>query len=154
MQLSKWIFGLGLFLLIGCTEAPHYQKHYSFKNNEWDINVKPEFEVEINDVNQEYDFILTLRTTSDYKYNNLWVFWTTTTPDGQKVREPYEIKISNPDGTWIGDNLGTVIENNLHFSRRKMPQKGKYTFTIEQGITESVIDEVLDIGLTVSEVKD
>jgi hypothetical protein len=35
-----------------------------------------------------------------------------------------------------------------------LPLKGKYTFTLEQGITESKIDQVLDIGLNVEEVYD
>jgi len=33
-----------------------------------------------------------------------------------------------------------------------MPEKGNYTFALEQGITASAIDEVLDIGLRVEEV--
>jgi len=34
-----------------------------------------------------------------------------------------------------------------------MPEQGTYTFALEQGITESEIDEVLDVGLRVEEVK-
>jgi len=35
-----------------------------------------------------------------------------------------------------------------------MPLKGKYIFTLEQGITNSSIDEILDVSLLVQEVKD
>jgi hypothetical protein len=32
-----------------------------------------------------------------------------------------------------------------------MPEKGKYTFVLEQGITQSKIDEILDVTLLVEE---
>jgi hypothetical protein len=77
----------------------------------------------------------------------------TKTPNGEKAREPFEIKITNPDGSWIGKKTGTIVENSLNFKRRKLPLKGKYTFILEQGITDSKINQVLDIGLVVTEAK-
>lgn len=130
-----------------------YEKVYAFENEEWTQKVKPLFRVDITDTTKEYDFILTLRTTTDYQFNNLWIFLNTTTPSGQKAREPFEIKITNPDGSWAGKKTGTVVEIPLYFRRRKMPEKGQYKFLIEQGITESKIDQVLDIGLRVEEAK-
>jgi hypothetical protein len=34
-----------------------------------------------------------------------------------------------------------------------LPEKGNYVFILEQGITQSIVDEVLDISLIVEEVK-
>lgn len=115
-------------------------------------NVKPTFNVDIQDTSNAYNFIFTLRTTTEYKYSNLWIYLNTSTPDGQKVREPFEIKITNPDGTWIGKKTGTIVENTIYFRNKKMPRTGKYLFTLEQGITESLIDEVMDISLIVEKV--
>lgn len=145
------LFISGIFL--SCSEQPYYDKAYSFKDKTWSQRVKPSFTVDIKDVNKAYNFIITLRTTTDYKYNNLWVFLNTTTPDGIKAREPFQIIVTNPDGSWAGSKTGTIVENYLPFKGRKLPAKGKYTFTLEQGITEKEIDEVLDIGLSVLEVK-
>lgn len=140
-------------ILLACEEAPAFEKSYSFKNMEWPQNIKPSFTVEIKDTTKEYNFILTIRTTTDYKYNNLWIYWNTTTPDNQKAREPFEIKITNPDGSWIGKKTGTIVENTLYFNKRKMPVKGKYKFVLEQGITNSKVDEILDVSLLVLEEK-
>ncbi|MCE2713648.1 MAG: gliding motility lipoprotein GldH, partial [Cryomorphaceae bacterium] len=84
---------MAVLLVMGCEEAPTFEKTYAFENHQWQQNVKPSFTVDIVDVEKEYDFILTLRTTTDYKYSNLWVYMSTTTPDVQKAREPFEIKI-------------------------------------------------------------
>lgn len=141
-------------LILGsCQEQPFYEKSYEFKNSVWGRDQKPLFKVDIKDKNKEYDFIITLRTTTDYKFNNLWIFLNTTTPSGIRAREPFEIRIANPDGSWAGKKTGTVVEFPLNFKRRKMPEQGTYTFALEQGITESEIDEVLDVGLRVEEVK-
>lgn len=151
-RLDLITFCAAILLISGCEEAPTYEKTYAFENHEWQQKVKPSFTVDIKDVEKEYDFILTLRTTTEYKYSNLWIYMNTTTPDGQKAREPFEIKITNPDGSWVGKKTGTVVEHSLYFKRRKMPSEGKYVFVLEQGITNSKVDEVLDIGLMVQEV--
>lgn len=143
---------VGSMLVSSCVEAPTFEKSYAFEDEQWDQKVKPSFTLEIKDIEKEYDFVLTVRTTTDYKYSNLWIYWNTTTPDGEKAREPFEIKITNPDGSWIGKKTGTIVENSLYFKRRKMPVKGKYVFVLEQGITSSKIDEILDVSLLVQEV--
>lgn len=143
-----------LFFLGSCTEDAFYSKSYSFDNSEWAQDVKPSFEVDIDDIDKEYTFTLLLRTTTDYKYSNLWVFMKTLTPDGIESRVPYEFRITNDDGSWVGTKTGTVVEIPMTFPKRKMPQAGRYLFTIEQGITQNPIDEVLDLTLTVEEYKE
>ncbi len=155
MKTLNYLVALATVVLLfsACSEAPFYEDVQSFDGNEWKQSQKPKFNVDIKDTNELYDFVLTVRTSTSYKFNNLWIFWTTKTPKGQVVREPFEIKVANPDGSWIGNNSGTVVENQLRFSRRKMPEKGKYSFTIEQGITQPTLKEVLDIGFKIEKVK-
>ncbi len=113
----------------------------------------PTFSFDILDTTKSYDLIVTLRVTTSYNYNNLWMFINTKTPSGKTQRSPFEIPVSNPDGSWVGTKSGTVVENQLVFQDKKFPEKGKYTIGIEQGIVEETIDEILDIGLTVRERK-
>ncbi len=135
--------------LTSCDEAPVYEKVYSFENTTWDQQQKLNFKVDIKDTDQEYDFIITLRTTTDYNYNNLWIFLNTITPSGKKAREPFEIKVTNPDGSWAGIKTGTIVEFPLKFNSRKLPEEGVYSFVVEQGITATEITEVLDMGFRV-----
>ena len=149
-----WLCGLLLFVVSACAEAPLYDQSVSFDGSKWSQEVKPQYEVDIPTIDKEYDFTLSLRTTTDYKYNNLWVFMKTVTPEGIVSRVPYQFRITNEDGSWIGNKTGTIVETSMSFPRRKMPQKGKYTFIIEQGITKQEIDEVLDLTLRVEEAKE
>lgn len=138
-----------IFVLVSCSKAPYYEKVYSFDNNEWKQDQKSVFKVNIDDTSSTYLFVLTLRTTTDYDYSNTWLFWTSETPLKEKVREPFELKIANPDGSWIGKSSGTIVENQLTFAERKITVPGEYTFTIEQAVTEQKLKDVLDIGLSI-----
>ena len=137
-------------VLFGCGEKPLFEKVYSFENRVWTLDQKPEFKLEVTDTTALYDISLTLRTTTDYKFNNLWIFLNTTLPDGQSERLPFQIRISNEDGSWIGNKTGSVVETSLDFPARKLPVKGEYSFIVEQAVTQSQVDEVLDIGLRVN----
>lgn len=145
---NSWIAVL-IVILCSCGDAPLYNKSYSFKNNSWEQNVKPVFQVSVPDTTQFYTIQITIRTTTDYAFNNLWFFIHSKTPKGQTGREPVEIKIANPDGSWSGEASGTIVENTVYFRHRKFPQKGNYTFTFEQGITEQSARNVMDISFAV-----
>lgn len=153
MRIVSFIIGLSL-VLFSCKEDSFYTKSYSFSNQVWKQDVKPVFKVDIQDTSVLYDFVVTVRTTTDYAYNNLWVFLNTKPPHGQEVREPYEIKTTYPDGNWIGKKTGTIVEHELIFKRRKVPFKGMYTFTFEQAITQKTVGEVLDISMEVKRAID
>lgn len=143
---------LSLFLvsvLFACSEAPLYEKAYSFKNQEWKQNEKMKFVVDIKDTSKFYDLTLSLRTTTDFPYSNIYMFMKTLTPDGSNVRVPIEMIISNPDGSWVGTKSGSTVETSRTFPKVKMPLKGKYIFTLEQGITDSKVTEILDLILRV-----
>jgi gliding motility-associated lipoprotein GldH len=139
-----------IFLLASCGETPLYTKSYSFKNNEWDADVKPSFVVEILDTTKFYTLSLTLRNTTDYSYNNFWFFFHAKSPNGETGSEPIQVQIANPDGSWTGEKSGTIVENILRFKHRKFPQKGKYTFTLEQRVTDKIAKELTDVSLTLT----
>lgn len=143
------LFSLLITGLISCSESPYYEQVYSFGNNEWKQDQKSVFRINIDDTTSVYRFVLTLRTTTEYENSNIWLFWTSKTPLNEEVREPFEVKITNPDGSWIGKNSGTIVENQLTFADRKITVPGEYVFTIEQAVTKPVLEEVLDIGLSV-----
>jgi len=93
--LSKFsLLFLGLVLL-SCGDSPLYTDSVAFPNNTWTLENKPKFVVDIPDTSKFYSVDITLRTTTDYGYNNMWFFLYAKTPDGEKGREPVEVKIGN-----------------------------------------------------------
>ena len=135
--------------LYSCTKPSFYERIHKFEDRVWNTDEVADYVVEVTDTTASYQFVLTLRTTTDYQYNNMWVFWTSTTPDGEVTREPFQIKIADEAGNWLGKKSGSIVENQLTFKERKMPKPGKYKFRLEQAVTADVVDEVLDLGLVV-----
>lgn len=141
--------GCFLWMLHACGDTPLYTKSYSFPKREWKQDVKPVFKINIPDTTTFYTITITLRTTTDYAYSDLWFFLHSQSPGGQTGREPVKVVIANPDGSWAGKKSGTIVEQQLTFPHRKFPQKGWYIFTFEQGVTEETVKEILDISYTV-----
>jgi gliding motility-associated lipoprotein GldH len=140
-------------IIAACTNSSVYNTSYQFKNNVWKQKTRPTFIVNIPDTTITYDFTLSIRTSTDYKYNNLWIYLTTKTPFKQIIRDPYEIKICFPNGEWIGHKTGSIVEHKIVFKRRKLPQIGQYTFIVEQGVIQSALNEVIDITFDVSKAE-
>lgn len=141
-------------VLASCTKQVFYEKSYSFPDNTWNLKVKPVFKVEIKDTSKFYDFTITLRTTTDYAFNNCWLYLNSKTPNKIRAREPFEIKITNEDGTWRGNKSGTIVENMLQFKRRKFNIPGTYYFKLEQAVIQEDLNEVLDVGIRMEEVSE
>lgn len=153
LRKNSVFIGLLTVLLTACGEQPFYEKVVAFEGREWSQDVKPSYSFEVKDVTKQYDFTLSLRTSTEYKYSDLWVFMKTITPDGTVAREPFKIQITDETGAWIGEKSGSLVTTPLTFRSRKLPKKGKYTFVIEQGITQSKVTNVHDLTFRVEESK-
>lgn len=153
MQTRIILAFLGMLFLTACQEQPYFQQSYSFKNNTWAKKNNPSFTIDINDTSKAYNFILTLRISTGYEYNNAWIYLNSKSPNKEFAREPFEIKITDEKGRWLGKKTGSIVENRLVFRNRKLSKPGKYTFVFEQGITKKVLYDVLDLGLEIEEAK-
>ena len=144
---------VSVLVLTACQDQPYFQQSFTFKNNTWARKNRPSFNVEIKDTSKAYNFILTLRTSTSYAYSNVWVYLNSKSPDKAYAREPFEIKITDEKGRWLGKKTGSIVENRLVFRNRKLAKPGIYTFVFEQGITKKVLYNVLDLGLEIEESK-
>lgn len=140
-----------LLIVSSCGESTQfYRETHDFKSHSWDIKEKPTFKVEIKDTTKQYDFNFVLRTTTDFAYSNLWVYLTTELPNGKSERRPYEFRITDDKGNWLGNNTGSIVETPITFKNMKLPKAGTYVFKVEQGVTQPKIQEVIDLTLTVN----
>jgi gliding motility-associated lipoprotein GldH len=144
------VIGLISLLLSSCSNDTLFDQVESFKSKTWVQGDQIVFEVIVEDTIQPYDFEITLRTTTDYAFSNLWVYISSQSPDNLKSKIAQRINIARPDGSWIGKASGTIVESKLIYRTQSFPFKGKYLFTIEQATQMEQISEVLDIGLRIS----
>lgn len=140
-----------IFILTSCGESPYFDQAYSFEDNSWSQTDTAHFEIDVNDTIQPFNFVMTLRTSIQYQYSNIWVYVISEAPDGSKSKVAQRIPLARPDGSWIGRVSGTIVESKLRFDSKTFPMKGKYTFDIVNATQQENIEEVLDISLRVEE---
>jgi len=141
----------GIFIIQGCSETAFYDDTYSFDDLEWNKGDTAVFTIDVNDTISHYDFLLTLRTTTEYQYSNLWVYIYSTAPDESTSKIAQKVPLARPDGSWMGRKSGTVVESRLRFDSNTFPLKGEYSFKIVNATRKETISNVLDIGLRIEE---
>ena len=145
-----------ILMLFSCGEKPFYMDTYAFENQKWLEDTTPVFKVGFNGDTTSYDVIFTFRTSTDYAFNNLWLYMSTSGPicnqmndkSGFLGRKAKELKIAKKNGEWIGHKSGTFVENKLYYIRSKFC-KGMYSFKLEQGVTMSELEAIHDVTIEV-----
>lgn len=137
-------------LLSSCSNDTLFDQVESFKSNVWVQGDEIIFEVDVEDTLQPFNFEITLRTSTDYKYSNLWIYISSKAPDDVTSKVAQRINIARSDGSWIGKASGTIVESKLLYRTQSFPLRGKYVFTIEQATQNEKIEHVLDLGLRIS----
>ena len=135
--------------LVSCGEGAYYDNVYSFDNSTWVKSDTANFQVEVDDTTHQYNFELSLRTTVEYGYSNLWMYILSTAPDGTTSKVAQKIPLARPDGSWLGNVSGTIVQTDVQFASKHFPLQGEYNFQFVNATQQDTIDEVLDIGLRI-----
>lgn len=150
VKIFSFIIILGfLFVLQSCGEQPYFDEVYSFDDKSWDKKDTAVYVVDVQDTVMTHDFILSLRTSTDYLYSDLWIYIMVTAPDGSTSKVAQKIPMARPDGSWIGNVSGTLVESRLRFDSKPFPLKGEYVFKLMNATQEKSIPHVMDIGLRI-----
>lgn len=143
-----------LFLLSACGNEVLYSKYETLPEEGWRTENKLSYEVEITDVQSLNNVYLTVRHADSYPYSNLFVFLTTTYPDGKTSVDTLECILANKKGEWQGDGAGDIWDNKIPLKQNvRFPQAGKYKFTFEQGMRSNPLPLIMDFGMVIEKVK-
>lgn len=145
---------LVFLILTSCNKNVVFSKYEKLPESGWDSSNKLSYEVEVNDITSLHSVFLTVRHADSYPYNNLFVFLTTTYPDGKNVTDTCELILANQKGEWIGDGAGDIWDDKIPLKlNTKFPQTGKYKFTFEQGMRTNPLPLIMDFGMVIEKVK-
>lgn len=141
---------VSLFLLASCGPTPFYEGTYDFKDHSWGSGESPAFDFVSKDTAVAYNFVVTLRTTPEYEYSNLWVFMYILNPNGEQRKDTLNFPLADPSGKWIGKKTGSVIEHEMLIGwNKKFPTKGEYKIRFEQAIPDPEVNHVMDLSLRI-----
>ncbi|HPY67787.1 MAG TPA: gliding motility lipoprotein GldH [Bacteroidales bacterium] len=142
-----------IFLLTACNSDMIYTDSVAMPQQTWSLSDIVDFTAPIDDTTCISDVYFTIRTGSEYPYRNIFLFVTTTSPDGNKMTDTLEYYLADEKGNWFGRGAGDVHELNLPYrSMVFFPRKGNYNFTIRHGMRIGDLKGVYDIGINIREL--
>jgi gliding motility-associated lipoprotein GldH len=139
-----------LFILASCDQNQVFDEVVSLPGEGWAATDTVLFNVVISDTSGVYDVLLHIRNEKTYNYSNLWLFIETTAPNGQTLLDTLEIMLADDMGNWLGKGIGNV--NTLlspYVTQVSFRYRGIYTFAITQGMRDTLLEDILNVGLRV-----
>jgi gliding motility-associated lipoprotein GldH len=108
------------------------------------------FDVPVNDTLSNYDIFITLRNSSSYDFNNLYLFIDINSPMKITERDTMECVLANADGKWLGNGLGDIWDNKFLFKKNvKFQKPGTYEFVFNQAMRVDSLPMIMDAGLSI-----
>ncbi len=124
-------------------------------NAHWAVNDEALFELQVTDTVSQHNFFINVRNTEAYAYRNLYVFLTTTFPNGKSARDTIGLMLADPMGRWYGQGSGYLSSKRYHSNaimyqyNRRFPIEGNYTFSIQQAMRTDTLGGILNIGMRI-----
>ena len=127
--MNKLLFFLCL-IIVSCSYNSADEQYHVFDKKTWNSDSVILFSISIKDSTEKHKVILNIRHTTDYKYQNLYLF-----THFQGISDTVELMISEKNGKWKGSGIGDareisfVLKKDVYFEK-----KTDYKFSVEQAM--------------------
>lgn len=150
-QLISYSFFIAVFLSIqSCNGNLLFEENLKVSDANWHRNEKALFMFVVEDTSASYDLYLNVRHGGDYPYKNLFLFTKTKSPNGLIATDTAQMIFADNQGRWMGKGIGGIYDYQFKYKEDIMfPEKGEYSFEIEQAMRETDLDNVTDIGIRI-----
>ena len=141
-------------LLAACDSQSVFDKYKPINKGVWHKDSLVMFNVPVTDTLQNHNLYINVRNSVDYRYSNLWLFVTIGQPNGQAVKDTFEIVLADPSGKWLGEGFGGLKNRKVIYRRNVFfPLSGDYTISLQQGMRNGELKGISDVGVRVEKVK-
>ena len=146
----KPILLLTALWLVSCDGSVYYSEFANVDEKGWNPADSACFDVEVTDTNRIFNFLVEVRNSVKYPYSNTFLFINTTFPDGSMARDTMEYPLADPSGQWYGKCSGRYVDTRYYFRRNaRFPMTGNYHFAITNGMRDSAVVGLKDIGFRI-----
>ena len=140
-------------LLPSCTSDVIFTDSLVMPQKKWGLFDSSVFKIPVTDTINSYNIFFTIRTGTSYPFRNIYLFVTTTSPNGKTITDTLEYYLADEKGKWYGKGFGDIHELNLPYrSNVFFPVKGTYQFKIQHGMRVEDLKGVYDFGLRIEKI--
>jgi len=153
-RLSFIIILTFLLLLTSCHSNIVYTNSQVMTGKTWKLADITTFKVPITDTINSNNVLFIIRSGSSFPFRNIYLFVTTTSPDGRNVNDTLQYNLADEKGKWYGKGFGDIHELKLPYkSNVYFPLKGTYEFKIQHGMRVENLKGVYDFGLRIEKIE-
>lgn len=139
------------FITLSCNRGTVYSGNYTISDEEWSMYDPATYACTISDTVSTHDIEFSLRTSTEYPYRNIYLFIVTTFPSGTTVTDTLNTMVADEKGKWLGRGAGDLRELTIPYkSNVWFPETGEYHFRVVQGMRDTVLKGVYDLGMKIS----
>lgn len=143
-----------LFTVFSCNNDTLFFEYASVNPKGWMKDSVYSFNIPVNDTQARYNIFVNTRNTGDYPYQNLWLFITETGPDSIVKHDTIDFYLADEFGMWLGKGVGHAFNMPVLYRQNfKFTRKGVYKFDIGQGMRDSLLQGINDVGIKVEIAK-
>ena len=141
-------------LLTACDPDRVFDNTVAVEGPGWNRDSVFHYSVEITDTLQLNNFYISIRNNTDYPYSNIYLFVTTTFPNGHSTTDTIECILADKDGRWLGKGSGHIKDNLIMLQPNlRFPLAGNYHFYLEQAMRDTVLVGIEDVGLRIERTR-
>jgi gliding motility-associated lipoprotein GldH len=153
---SKFVLLLSITcLMVSCNRNDVYLQYRSLPTKGWNKDSVLTFDVPITDTTSLYNVYVNIRHRGEYPYQNLWFFLRQATPLMDTLqKDTIECYLADQRGKWLGSGVGSVYEMPILYRQKvSFPRAGIYRYQIIQGMRDSILAGINDVGIKIEKVK-
>lgn len=152
-MLKKWVFFSMLLVLSSCGGNDVFYQYETVPANGWHQDTAIHFNVNIADTVSRYNVYVNVRNRGEYPHQNLWLFIEQQSPDSTLFVDSINFYLADQRGKWLGSGVGSVYEMPVLYRQNiQFPDSGNYSFSFRQGMRDSVLTGLNDLGLRIEKV--
>lgn len=137
-------------LSAACDKNVYYTVQQDVDETGWDMNDRLEFDVDVDDTLQLFDFYVDVRNSVHFPKANVFFFINTTFPDGSVAYDTLECPLADVEGHWYGRRTGRYVDSRFVFRRHVIfPRTGNYHFEVAHGMRDTSVVGLKSVGLRI-----
>ncbi|AOR28394.1 gliding motility protein GldH [Formosa sp. Hel1_33_131] len=153
-----WVL-LFAFVAFSCQQNKAFDRYTSISDR-WDKQQVISYDFIAPDTINPYNLFVNLRTTTDYKFSNLFLIVELDYPNGKVTKDTLEYLMAKPNGELLGSGFTSVKEHKLWFKGFDdsfvFSEEGSYKIQIQQAMRHrgepngvAQLEGIIDVGFSI-----
>jgi len=147
---------VAVIVLTSCGPNEYYYSSVGIPEKGWHKDTVAVFKSDISQLDKSCHVLLEVQNNEEYVYSNIWFFLDVISPSGYVQRDTINCILANDQGEWLGDSNWSNGYKSLHPYKLniRFPKEGLYTYYVVQGMRDTVLIGIDEVGVKIIEAKE